>query len=142
MTHEREWEEWRGEALGTLGEIIAWLSTVLNTSEVAIEQSRHYGTALLAHSIECARAIRLCIRNNLPGPAGALARAQYEGALRGHIIVHEMDLKELNELLVGTQEWLQLKQSKQSLPRMWKESRMGPVGMKHQGGGSSNAVGV
>ena len=30
---------------------------------------------------------------------------------------------------------------KLSLPRMWKESRMGPVGLKHQGG-SSNHVGV
>ena len=118
MAQEQEWQEWKRTALNNLGEIIAWSSIALNASEVAIKGSKHYGTALLVHSIECALAIRLCTHKNLHGPAAALARPQYEGALRGHIIIQEMDLTEINDLLVQTQKWSQRNQSRQSPPRI------------------------
>ena len=99
MTQEQEWKKWLTQESNVLGESIAWAATVFQTTEVGIEGSRHYGTALLAHSIECARAIRLCVLKGLPGPAFSLARVRYEGALRGHIIIHEINLKELNNYL-------------------------------------------
>ena len=116
MAENPHWQEWRRNELESLGELIAWVGTVLNTTEVAIEKSRLYGTALLAHSIESARAIRLCITHNLPGPAFALARTQYEGALRGHIIVHEISLQELNEWLARVKTWIQEKDRSRKSP--------------------------
>ena len=58
------------------------------------------------------------IREGLPGPAFALARAQYEGALRGHIIVHEIGLEELNGFLSRIQCWQRNKQSQQQPPKI------------------------
>ena len=118
MTQEQEWQKWRSQQFEILGEAIAWAATVFETTDVGIEGSRHYGAALLAHSIECGRAIRLCINKGLPGPAFALARAQYEGALRGHIIVHEIHLEELNGILDRIQCWQQDKQSQQKFPKI------------------------
>ena len=114
MAQEQEWRKWREQESTTLGESIAWAGTVFGTTDVGAEGPRHYGTALLVHSIECARAIRLCISKGLPGPAFVTARAQYEGALRGHIIIHEIDLEELNELLDQTRRWWQDRQSQKS----------------------------
>ena len=116
MTQEQEWEKWRRQEFNILGESIAWAANVFNTTDVGIEGSRHYGAALLAHSIECARAIRQCVAGGLPGPAFSLARVQYEGALRGHIIIHEMDLEELNVFLERIQRWRHKKQSRQPPP--------------------------
>ena len=116
MTEEREWQDWRDQETQSLGELIGWAGTVFSTCEVRIEGSRHYGTALLAHGIENARAIRLCLRENLTGPALALARTQYEAVLRGHIIIHEIELEMLNKLLVRTQEWRKLNPLQQSPP--------------------------
>ena len=108
MTQEQDWENWRKQEFTTLGDLIAWAPSVIEKTEVRIAGSRHYGTALLAHSIECARAIRRCTMEGTPGPAFALARSQYEGAMRGHIMVHEMDLDELNELLDRVRQWSQV----------------------------------
>ena len=116
MTQRREWQEWKAREHKTLGESIAWAAQIFKTTDVEIEGSRHYGTALLAHSIECARAIRRCINDGFPGPAFSLARAQYEGALRGHIIIHEISLEELGSLLNSIQEWRHKKQPKQQFP--------------------------
>ena len=118
MAQELEWQKWRRQESSILGESIAWAASVFETTDVGIEKSRHYGTALLAHSIECARAIRLCISKGLPGPAFTLARAQYEGALRGHIIIHEIDLEELNGVLHRIQCWQQNNQSQQQFPKI------------------------
>ena len=95
----------RAQELEGLGQLIALAGEVFPNCGVGIEGSRHYGLGLLAHGVEIARAIRLCVRKNLPGPAFALARALYEAVLRGHVIVHEIGLTELNELLVRTQQW-------------------------------------
>ena len=116
MAEERDWKEYQRNESKFLGELIAWAATVFNTTEEPIEKSRLYGTTLLAHSIECARAIRLCISRDIPGPAFALARTQYEATLRGHIIVHEIDLEELNEFLRCARERIQSKRSPLSLP--------------------------
>ena len=113
MAREREWRKWQRQELSTLGESIAWAASVFETTEVGVEGPRHYGVALLAHSIECARAIRLLISKGSPGPAFALSRAQYEGALRGHIMTHEIGLDELNELLDQARQWSQARQSQQ-----------------------------
>ena len=118
MKQEQEWRKWLDQQSDILGESIAWAAKIFNTTDVGIERSRHYGTALIVHSIECARAIRLCIRNGLPGPAFSLARAQYEGALRGHIVIHEIDLEQLNDFLGSIQRWKQTSQSNQPPPRI------------------------
>ena len=118
VAQEEEWQKWRRQELNILGESIAWSNNVFRTNDVGIEGSRHYGTALLEHSIECARAIHLCISKNLPGPAFSLARVQYEGALRGHIIIHEIELNELNELLLQIQQWRQDKQPQRPPPKI------------------------
>lgn len=118
MTQEQEWKKWLTLESNVLGESIAWAATVFQTTEVGIEGSRHYGTALLAHSIECARAIRRCILKGLPGPAFSLARVQYEGALRGHIIIHEINLEELNNHLYSIQRWKKKRQSKVPPPKI------------------------
>lgn len=117
MVQEQEWQKWQERESATLGELIAWACTVFSTPDAGIEEPRHYGTALLAHSIECARSIRLCIGKGLPGPAFAIARAQYEGALRGHIIVNEINLEELTELLDQTRRWWQNRQTQESSVR-------------------------
>ena len=116
MSHEREWQKWRRQEFDILRESISWAETIFRTTETGIEGSRHYGAALLEHSIECARAIHLCVNKGSPGPAFALARVQYEAALRGHIIIHEMDIKDLNNFLHLTQLWQQERQSKQPPP--------------------------
>lgn len=116
MIQEREWQKWRRQEFDILDESISWTDNVFRTTDVGIEGSRHYGLALLRHSTECARAIHLCIDKGLPGPAFALARVQYEGALRGHIIIHEIDLEELNDFLRRIQRYQQNKQSHQPPP--------------------------
>ena len=118
MTQEREWQKWRSQELNILGESIAFAARIFETTEKRIEGSRICGAALLAESIECARAIRLCIGKELPGPAFALARAQYEGALRGHIILHEIELEDLNVFLGRIGSWVQDKQSQKGLPKI------------------------
>ena len=107
MLDEHKWRNRRAQELEGLGDLIALAGTVFPTSGVGIESSRHYGLGLLAHGVEIARAIRRCIRQDLPGPAFALARALNEAILRGHIIVQEIDLEDLNELLERTGTWLQ-----------------------------------
>ena len=119
MVEDSHWQEWRRKELESLGELIAWTPIVFNSTEVKIEKSKLYGTALLAHSIESARAIRLCIAQNLSGPAFALARTQYEAALRGHIVVHEINSRELDEWLERIERWFQgKKSSRQSPPKI------------------------
>ncbi len=106
MTQKQNWKIWRSQETENLGESITWASRIFEATDVGIEGSRHYGAALLAHSVECARAIRVCTLNGLTGPALSLARVQYEGALRGHIILHEIDLIHLNDYLTRLQRWL------------------------------------
>ena len=118
MTQESDWQKWRRQESEILGESIAFATRIFETTEKRIEGSRIYGTALLAESIECARAIRLCIDKGLPSPAFALARAQYEGALRGHIIIHEIELEDLNVFLDRIGSWVQDKQSPKGLPKI------------------------
>ena len=118
MTQEQEWQKWRRQEFYFLCESIAWANNIFRTTDVGIEGSRHYGLALFEHSIECARGIRQFIHEGVPGPAFALARAQYEAALRGHIIVHEIDLEELNWVLAGIQGWQQNTQSKKRFPKI------------------------
>ena len=118
MVDEQGWQYWRTQELQSLGQLISWADRVFTTCEVGIEGSRHYGTALLVHGIETARAIRLCLQSDLIGPAFALARSQYEGVLRGHIIIHEIGLQELNELLLCIQEWRQGNLLQQSPPKI------------------------
>ena len=116
MTHEREWQKWQKQELNFTDESIEWADDAFETTGVEIEQLRHNGVRLLAHSIECARAIHLCISKDLPGPAFSLARVQNEGALRGHIIVNEIDLEELGNFTDRVQHWRQHKQSQQPPP--------------------------
>ena len=118
MTQESDWQKWRRQESEILGESIAFATRIFETTEKRIEGSRIYGTALLAESIECARAIRLCIDKGLPSPAFALARAQYEGALRGHIIIREIELEDLNVFLDRIGSWVQDKQSPKGLPKI------------------------
>ena len=130
MTQEQEWQKWRKQELITLGESIAWAASVFETTEVRLEEPRHYGTALLAHSIECARIIHLLISKESPGPAFVLSRAQYEGALRGHIIIHEIALDELNELLDQARQWSQVTQTEQPSVRTAGPPRIEMRGLK------------
>lgn len=116
MTQKSDWQKWRRQESDILGESIAFAARIFGTTEKRIEGSRKYGAALLAHSIECARAIRLCMDKELPGPAFVLARAQYEGALRGHIIIHEIELEELNDVLGRFGSWVQDRQSLKRFP--------------------------
>ncbi len=118
MTQESDWQKWRRQESDILGESIAFAARIFTTTEKRIEGSRMYGTALLAQSIECARAIRLCIDKEIPSPAFALARAQYEGALRGHIIIHEIPLEVLNIFLGLIKIWQQDKQVKGGPPKI------------------------
>ena len=118
MTHESDWQKWRRQEFDILGETIAFAARIFGTTRKHVEVSRWYGAALLAQSIECARAIRLCIDKELPSPAFALARAQYEGALRGHIIIHEIDLEELNVFLGSIGSWVQHKKTKVAPPKI------------------------
>ena len=105
MLDEQVWELRRALELEGLGQLIGFAGEVFSNCDAGIEASRHYGLGLLVHGVEIARAIRLCVRKDLPGPAFTLARALYEAMLRGHVIVHEIGLTELNELLVRTQQW-------------------------------------
>ena len=118
MTQEQDWQNWLGQELIVLGNFIEWTLDALEKTNVKINTSRYYGVTLLAQSIECAQAIHLCIRKGLAGVAFSLARVQYEGALRGHIIIHEIDLDELNDFLDRTQRWKQHKQSQQPPPQI------------------------
>ena len=111
MTQEIDWQKWRRQESDILGETIAFAARIFGSTEEGIEGSRLYGTALLAESIECARAIRLSIDKGMPSPAFTLARAQYEGALRGHIIIHEIELEALNTFLGLIRSWQQDKQT-------------------------------
>ena len=106
MRQESDWPKWRSQMSDFLGESITFAARIFGTTEKRIDKSRLYGVALLAQSIECARAIRLCIAKELPSPAFALARAQYEGALRGHIIIHEVELEDLNVVLGRIGSWV------------------------------------
>ena len=118
--NENAWRYWRKMEDQGLREVIALAERVFPTCEVGIEGSRHYGLTLLVNGIATARAIRLCLRNDLPGPAFALARTLYESVLRGHIIVHEISMDELNDLLVSRAERNQTKgRSKILPPRPW-----------------------
>ena len=47
--------------------------------------------------------------DGLPGAAAALARAQYEAALRGHIILNEIEIDELNSILARTAVWMEIR---------------------------------
>ena len=105
MVDEQVWERRRAQELQGLGQLITFADEVFPNCGVGIEGSRHYGLGLVVHGVEIARAIRLCVRKNLPGPAFALARTLYEAVLRGHVIAHEIGLPELNDLLVHTQHW-------------------------------------
>ena len=116
MTQDQEWEKWRRQEFNILGKSIAWAHDVFETTESGIAGSRHYGAALLAHSIECARAIRHCVERGMPGPGFSLARVQYEGALRGHIIIHEMGIEELEGFLERIQRWQNKRQSQKPPP--------------------------
>ena len=106
LRQESDWQKRRSQMSDFLGESITFAAGVFGTTEKRIERSRLYGVALLAQGIECARAIRLCLAKELPGPAFALARAQYEGALRGHIIIHEIELEDLNVVLGHVGSWV------------------------------------
>ena len=77
-----------------------------------LDHDRHHRIRLFAEYArfytainKTARAIRLCLRKDIPGPAFALARALNETVLRGRVILHEIGLTELNELLARTQQW-------------------------------------
>ena len=105
MVKNPEWQNWRAQELEGLGQLIALAGQVFSTCEVTIEEARRFGPALLAHGLETARAIRLCLGKNIPGPAFALARALNETVLRGHVILHEIGLTELTELIDRTQQW-------------------------------------
>ncbi|MDE0335629.1 MAG: hypothetical protein OXI64_11765 [Defluviicoccus sp.] len=118
LTQEIDWQKWRRQGTEILGESIEFAARIVGTTEERIERSRMYGVAPLAQSIECARAIRRCIAKELPSPAFALARAQYEGALRGHIIVHEIELEDLSAVLGHIGLWVQDKQSLVGLPKI------------------------
>ena len=118
LTQEIDWKKWRRQESNILAESISFAARVFSTTEKRIDSSRLYGTTLLVESVECARAIRLCIDKGMLSPAFALARAQYEGALRGHIIIHEIELEELKVFLGCIESWTRDKQSKKRLPQI------------------------
>ena len=118
MSHEREWQKWQKQELNLLYESIEWAYAAFETTDVEIDQVRHYGVQLLAHSIECARAIHLCISKDLPGSAFSLLRVQYEGALRGHIMVNEIDIEELSSFVDRVLHWRRNEQSQHPPPQI------------------------
>ena len=118
MVNEQAWEYRRAQEIEGLGQLITFAGEVFPNCGVGIEGSRHYGLGLLVHAVEIARAIRLCVQESLPGPAFALARAQYEAAVRGHVIVHEIGLPELNELLARAQQWQARHPTNESPPKI------------------------
>ena len=118
LTQEIDWKKWRRQESNILAESISFAARVFSTTEKRIDSSRLYGTTLLVESIECARAIRICINKGILSPAFALARAQYEGALRGHIIIHEIEVKELKDFLRRIESWTHDKQSQRGLPKI------------------------
>ena len=101
-----EWASRKNLQITELATVIEFAGEILPQGERPIEKSRLHGAALLAHSIELARGIRRCMNEGLPGAAAALARAQYEAALRGHIILHEIGIDELNLILGGAARWM------------------------------------
>lgn len=131
MTEARTWKHRREQEDRSLRELIALAGTIFPSCEVPIEQSRHYGLTLLVNGVETARAIRLCLRSDLPGPAFALARSLYETVLRGHVIVHEISLPEWNDLLGRTREWQERNSQEASPPKIelkgkrWRTSARG-----------------
>ena len=118
MLDEQQWQHRRTQELNGLGDLIGFAYGVFETAGVGIEGSRHYGLGLLAHGVETARAIHVCVQQHLPGPAFTLARALNEAVLRGHIIVHEIDLEDLNELLERTREWRQRNPTEDAPPQI------------------------
>ena len=132
--NENAWRYWGMKEDQGLREVSALADCVFPTCEVAIEGSRHYGLTLLVNGIETTRAIRLCLRNDLPGPAFALARTLYESVLRGHIIVHEISMGELNDLLIRTRVWSERNLPGESPPKIelkakrWRTSARGTRG--------------
>ena len=88
-----------------LGSLIAAIPPWLSPGHRTIEGSRLIGTSLLTHSVELARGFRACLKNGMTGAAMTLSRAQYESALRGHIIINEIPLEDLNALLSEYMEW-------------------------------------
>ncbi len=118
MVQVQDWQNWRNQESSILAGSIEFAGVVFNTTDVGIEGSRHYGTGLLAQSIECARAIRHCIHQGTASPAFALARAQYEGAMRGHIIIREIGLEGLDVFLRRIGSWVEDKQTVKGLPKI------------------------
>lgn len=102
-----DWAERKSLQLDELGTVIKLAGEILPQGERTVETSRLHGAALLAHSIELARGIRRCMNDGIPGAAAALARAQYEAALRGHIILNEIEIDELNSILTRTAAWME-----------------------------------
>lgn len=109
-----DWSARRNLQIAELATVIQLAGEILPQGERTIEQSRLHGVALLAHSIELARGIKKCLEVGLPGAAAALARAQYEAALRGHIILHEVELDDLNLLLSNTARWIASRKDRRS----------------------------
>ena len=118
MIQERDWQKWRRQQSNILAETIAFSDLVFRTTKKGIEGSRVYGATLLAQSIDCARAIHLCVNKELPSPAFSFSRAQYEGALRGHIIIHEIELEELNDFLLLIGLWQRDGQLRKGPPKI------------------------
>ena len=85
--------------------MIALADRVFPTCEVAIEGSRHCGLTLLVNGIATARAIRPLPGETTSQDQRSPCRTLYESVLRGHIIVHEISMDELNDLLVRIREW-------------------------------------
>lgn len=104
-----DWTGRRNQQLDELATVINLAGEILPQGERTIEISRLHGAALLAHSIELARGIRRCMNDGLPGAAAALARAQYEAALRGHTILNEIEIDELNSILARTAVWMEIR---------------------------------
>ena len=104
-----DWAARKNQQLNELVTVINLAGEILPQGERTIETSRLHGAALLAHSIELARGIKRCMNDGLPGAAAALARAQYEAALRGHIILNEIEIDELNSILTRTAAWMEIR---------------------------------
>lgn len=102
-----DWAERKNLQITELASVTEFAGEILPQGERTIEGSRLHGTALLTHSLELSRGIRRCMEDGLPGAATALARAQYEAALRGHIILHEIELDELNSILSRVARWIE-----------------------------------
>ena len=109
-TRNAGWSSRKKLQITELGTVIKLAGDILPRGEQPIEKSRLHGAALLAHSIELARGTRKCVHDGLPGAAAALARAQYEAALRGHIILEEIEIDDLHLILARTALWMENRQ--------------------------------